>query len=156
MREGGEDAHKIYPQKNYLKCKSFHILDHLSLLCTPWGSPDYFHIWWTWCFTFSFWRARDGIRGELEHFHFPFKEDFSRSDEGHQVFCKTFESFLFPPLGAIYMHHYWLKGHFLFSFFRTQWTRLLVWQYQNSYLDLAVWRHCYLHSTTQQCHSIIF
>ena len=44
MREGGEDAHKIYPQKNYLKCKSFHILDHLSLLCTPWGSPDYFHM----------------------------------------------------------------------------------------------------------------
>ena len=52
--------------------------------------------------------------GELEHFHFPFKEDFSRSDEGHQVFCKTFESFLFPPLGAIYMHHYRLRGHFFY------------------------------------------
>ena len=59
--------------------------------------------------------ARDGM-GELERniFHFPFKEDFSRSDEGHQVFCKTFESFLFPPLGAIYMHHYRKRGTFYF------------------------------------------
>ena len=71
-------------------------------------------------------------------------------------FVKHLKVFFFPPLGVIYVHQYRLRGHFLFSFFPTQWTRLLVWQCQkSSYLDLAVWRQCYLHSTTQQCHSII-
>ena len=118
-RRGGRMLTKYIPRKITWNVNHsiFWITCHCSALL---GAPQIIFIWWTWCFTFSFWRARDGIRGELEHFHFPFKEDFSRSDEGHQVFCKTFESFLFPPLGAIYMHHYSLRGHFLFSFFPTQ------------------------------------